>query len=93
MQDLKRIFAYIKPYRRDLLLAVVLVCVECVFEMLIPILMTDIIDVGVPNHDIPFLLNQGIKMILCAALALVTGLLFCRLSELGGLGLVCYVFF
>ncbi len=86
MQDLKRIFAYIKPYRRDLLLAVVLVCVECVFEMLIPILMTDIIDVGVPNHDIPFLLNQGIKMILCAALALVTGLLYARFAARAAYG-------
>ena len=36
MKDLKHIFSYLKPYRRDLFLAIFLVFVECGFEMLIP---------------------------------------------------------
>lgn len=76
MKDLKHIFSYLKPYRRDLFLAIFLVFVECVFEMLIPLLMTDMVDIGVANHDIAFLLQQGGKMVLCAVLALVTGLLY-----------------
>lgn len=80
MQDLKAIFSYLKPYRRDLWLAVTLIFMECIFEMIIPLLMTDIIDIGVPNHDLHFLLWQGGKMILCALLALVTGLLYARFA-------------
>ncbi len=38
MQDLKHVFSYLKPYRRDLFLAVGLVFVECIFEMVIPML-------------------------------------------------------
>ena len=78
MKDLKHIFSYLKPYRRDLFLAIFLVFVECVFEMLIPLLMTDMVDVGVARRNIPFLLQQGGKMVLCAGLALVTGLLYAR---------------
>ena len=86
MQDLKAIFSYLKPYRRDLWLAVTLIFVECIFEMIIPLLMTDIIDIGVPNHDLHFLLWQGDKMILCALLALVTGLLYARFAARAAYG-------
>ena len=80
MKDLKRIFSYIKPYRRDCFLAVLLVGVETVFEMIIPLLMTDIVDIGVPSRDIHFLLLQGGKMAVCAALSLICGLLYARFA-------------
>ena len=86
MRDLKRIFSYIRPYRRDLILAALLIVVESAFEMVIPLLMTDIVDIGVPAHNIPFLLRQGGKMILCAALALVTGLLYARFAARAACG-------
>jgi len=86
MKDLKHIFSYLKPYRRDLFLAIFLVFVECVFEMLIPLLMTDMVDIGVANHDIAFLLQQGGKMVLCAVLALVTGLLYARYAARAAYG-------
>ena len=66
MKDLRYIFSYLKPYRRDMTLAVLLIFIECVFEMQIPLLMTDIVDVGVPNHDLRLLLLQGGTMALCA---------------------------
>lgn len=80
MKDLKRIFSYIKPYRRDCFLAVLLVGVETVFEMIIPLLMTDIVDIGVPSHNIHLLLLPGIKMAVCAALSLICGLLYARFA-------------
>ncbi len=80
MRDLKAIVSYLKPYRRDLSLAVLLIFLECVCEMVIPLLMTDIVDVGVPAHDIPFLLRQGGLMAACALLALVSGLLYARFA-------------
>ena len=44
MQDLRLIFGYGKPYRRDLAAAVALIVVECGFEMVIPVLMTGCAD-------------------------------------------------
>ena len=72
MQDLKHVFSYLKPYRRDLFLAVGLVFVECIFEMVIPMLMSDLVDQGVPSHDMQVIMLQGSKMIICAVLACCT---------------------
>ncbi len=43
---LKRIFSYMKPYRTYAILAIVCVALETMFELIIPLIMADIIDVG-----------------------------------------------
>ena len=58
MRDLKYILRYAKPYRKSITAAVLLVFAECIFEMAIPLLMTDIVDIGVANRDVAFLLRQ-----------------------------------
>lgn len=80
MQDLRLIFRYGRPYHRDLIAAVALIVVECGFEMVIPVLMTTLIDEGVPARDMGIILQQGGLMALCAVLALVTGLLYARFA-------------
>ena len=80
MQDLRLIFGYSKPYRRDLVVAVALLFVECGCEMVIPVLMSTLIDEGVPAHDLSIILRQGGLMVLCAVLALITGLLYARFA-------------
>ena len=78
MQDLRLIFGYGRPYRRDLAAAVALIVIECGFEMVIPVLMTTLIDDGVPARDMGVMLRQGGLMVVCAVLALITGLLYAR---------------
>lgn len=86
MKDLKHIFSYMKPYRWDFMIAVFLIFVETVFEMIIPILMTDIIDIGIPQRDYPLLYQQGGLMIFCALIALITGILFSRFAARAAYG-------
>ena len=86
MKDLKHIFSHMKPYRWDFMIAVFLIFVETVFEMIIPILMTDIIDIGIPQRDYPLLYQQGGLMIFCALIALITGLLFSRFAARAAYG-------
>ena len=78
MNDLKRLFGYMGPYRRDMALGMLLVVVESAFEMVIPILMSDIIDQGVSHGDVREILWTGVEMAVCAVLALITGLLYAR---------------
>ena len=78
MNDLKRLLGYMGPYRRDMALGMLLVVIESSFEMVIPILMSDIIDVGVARGDVGEILRTGVEMAVCAVLALVTGLLYAR---------------
>ena len=78
MNDLRLIFRYGKPYRRDLWAAAGLIFIECLFEMVIPVLMCTLVDEGVPSHNMAIILRQGGLMALCAVLALITGLLYAR---------------
>ena len=86
MNDIKRLMSYLGPYRLDLVFGLLFVLVETCFEVLIPILMADIIDVGVVNHDVPYILRQGGLMVLCALLALLTGLLYARYAARAAYG-------
>ena len=78
MNDLRLIFRYGKLYRRDLWAAAGLIFIECIFEMVIPVLMSTLVDEGVPSHNMAIILRQGGLMALCAVLALITGLLYAR---------------
>ena len=78
MNDLRLIFRYGKPYRRDLWAAAGLIFIECIFEMVIPVLMSTLVDEGVPSHNMAIILRQDGLMALCAVLALITGLLYAR---------------
>lgn len=86
MKDLKILFAYGKPYRKAFVLAVLFVMIETSFELIIPMIMADIIDIGVVNHDVDLILIQGVKMGICALISLVCGLLYARYVGLAANG-------
>ena len=87
MKDLKHLGSYLGPYRRDLVLGALLVLIETFFELIIPVLMADIIDVGVAQKNIPYILQKGAEMGACALLALLTGLLYARFAARAAYGL------
>ena len=84
---LKRIASYIKPYQGSAIGAIVCISVEAVFELVIPLIMADIIDVGVQNGDKPFIFMRGGIMVLCALAALLLGIGSAKLSAKCGNGL------
>lgn len=86
MSDLKRLFVCLHEYRRDLILGMVLVLVETFFELVIPVLMADLIDVGVANRDVHYILVKGGQMGVCAVLALVAGLMYARFAARAACG-------
>ena len=86
MRDLKRIFSHMGHYRRELMAAMVLIFVETGFELVIPLLMADIIDVGVQTRDVHYILGKGIQMGICALLSLITGLLYARYAARAAFG-------
>lgn len=87
MSDLKRIASHLGPYREDLFLGALLVLVESSFELVIPVLMADIIDVGVQNGDMSIIATRGLEMAVCALLALITGLLYAKFAARAAYGL------
>lgn len=80
MRNLKILFSYLGEYRRDAILGVLFVTAETALELFIPVIMANIIDVGVPAGDINYMLLQGAYMLVCAAFPLVLGLGYARTS-------------
>ena len=86
MNDLKRLYGYMGPYRKDMALGMLLVVIESAFEMVIPILMSSIIDDGVARADVHRILQIGVEMAICALLSLATGLLYARYAARASYG-------
>ena len=80
MRNLKILFSYLGAYRRDAILGVLFVTAETALELFIPVIMANIIDVGVPTGDVNYMLLQGACMLVCAAFSLVLGLGYARTS-------------
>lgn len=86
MRDLKYLLRYLGPYRKDMVIGALLIVVETGFELVIPLLMADLIDIGVANRDMTYILHKGIQMGICALLSLVTGLLYARFAARAAYG-------
>lgn len=82
----KRFYKYFDKYRKYLFLSCICVIAETMFELIIPLIMANIIDVGVAAQDIDYILWKGIQMGLCALLSLVLGLLYARYAAMAGQG-------
>ena len=59
MKDIRRLFRCCGPYRWDMLLGMLLVMIETGFELVIPVMIADLIDVGVANRDVDYIFLQG----------------------------------
>ncbi|WP_294560905.1 ABC transporter ATP-binding protein [uncultured Traorella sp.] len=83
---LRSLIPYMDKYRKYLFISCFCVIAETVFELVIPLLMADIIDVGVANGDTGYIINRGIIMIICALIALVLGNMYAKYAAMAGQG-------
>ena len=86
MKNFRQILPYLKSCRKEFILAVLFVTAETAFELFIPLVMSNIIDQGVTNRDIAYILHQGVLMAVCALLSLICGLLYARYAARASLG-------
>ncbi|MBC8538224.1 ABC transporter ATP-binding protein [Christensenellaceae bacterium NSJ-63] len=83
---LKRFWPYFSKYKKYLIISCLCVVLECMFELIIPLLMADIIDVGVATRDSHYIIVKGVEMIACALIALAMGAIHARCNALAGQG-------
>ncbi len=84
---LRRIFSYSGKYKKYLVFAALCITAESLFELLIPLIMADIVDIGVANGDKAYIFQQGGWMLVCAAAALLLGVGSAQFSAIAGQGL------
>lgn len=78
MSSLKILFRYSKGVRLYFVLSILFVAIETSFEVIIPLLMSEIIDVGIAQQDPSIFLEKGLQMILCAILSLLFGIWYAK---------------
>ena len=77
---IKKLASYIKEYKKASILTPIFVVLEVAMEVIIPMLMSKIIDVGIPNSDIKYILEIGILLTLSAIMSLAFGMLSGRFA-------------
>ena len=83
---IKKLASYIKDYKKETILTPIFVILEVVMEILIPYLMAKIIDVGIQNSDIKYILEIGVFLIVSAVLSLTFGMLSGRFAAKASAG-------
>ncbi len=72
---IKKLASYVKEYKKYAILTPIFVILEVVMEVIIPLLMAKIIDVGIQNNDIKYILEIGALLIVSAIMSLIFGML------------------
>lgn len=83
---LKKLSPYTRGYRKWIALGVVCSAMDAIFQLLIPLVMADIVDIGVVSADTNFIVRKGVLMVVMALVALAFGLGSAAFSSRAGMG-------
>ena len=83
---IKKLAKYVKEYKKSAILTPVFVILEVIMEVIIPLLMAKIIDVGIQNGDVQYILEMGVLLIISAILSLTFGMLSGRFAAKASAG-------
>ena len=56
----RKLLQFVREYKKQAFIAPVLVALEVLMEVLIPLLMANIIDVGIMNGDMGYIVKMGV---------------------------------
>lgn len=80
MDSIKRVFKYAFKPKRYIIIAFILVVIETSFELLIPFVMSSLIDDGVKTGNMNHIYFTGIIIFICAIISLLTGYLYSKFA-------------
>ncbi|MEE0998447.1 MAG: ABC transporter permease, partial [Treponemataceae bacterium] len=87
MNSLKKLLIGLeKRFKVSAFVAPVLIMGEVLLEVLIPLIMARIIDVGITNHDVGFVVKYGLIMILAALASLGFGVFAGKYAAVASVG-------
>ena len=83
---IKKLTPYISKYKLYAILCPIAIIGEVLLEIRIPLLMSKIVDIGIQNQDIGYVVRTGVTMVLMAILALACGALAALFSAKASVG-------
>ncbi|MFI5359436.1 MAG: ABC transporter ATP-binding protein [Halanaerobiales bacterium] len=83
---MKRLLRHMKKYIFFAILCPILMILEVLADIYIPYLMSRIVDIGIVNQDIEYIVQLGLIMVVAALLAMVFGILSSHFGARAGYG-------
>ena len=71
---MKRLMRYLKDYKKESVLAPLFKLLEAFFELLVPLVMANIIDIGIANSDMGYVTKMGFCLLALAIVGLVSSI-------------------
>lgn len=71
---MKQLLKYLKNYKKETIIAPLFKMLEATFELFVPLVMADIIDVGIANNDKGYILWMGALLVALAIIGLTCSL-------------------
>ena len=68
---MKRLIPYLAAYRKECILAPLFKMLEAIFELFVPLVVASIIDRGIADHDVSYILSRGGILFLLALVGMV----------------------
>lgn len=72
---IRKLLKSLREYKKPTLLTIFCAAIEVVFEILIPLCMSDLLDFGIEGGKMSIVVKDGTWLIVLAALQLLTGVL------------------
>ena len=71
---MRRLARFLKKYRFQVIAGPIFKLIEAIFELIVPLVMADMIDVGVANHDVHYIWQRGGLLIVLGLVGLASSL-------------------
>lgn len=71
---MKKLFVFLKDYRKETVLAPLFKLLEACFELFVPLVIAGIIDNGIPNEDTGFILKMGAWLLVLGIVGLISAI-------------------
>ena len=71
---MKKLLVYLKTYKKETILAPLFKMLEALFELFVPLEIAAIIDTGIENKDVPYIVRMAIVLVVLAIVGLTCSL-------------------
>ena len=73
-QAYRKLFSFLKPYKKQVILGPLFKMTEAIFELFVPLVIAAIVDQGIQTQDRAFILQMGILLLVLGAVGLTVAL-------------------
>lgn len=83
---IKKLAASLRQYKKDSIITAICATLEVVMEIIIPVLMANLIDFGINDKNMSYIIKMGIALLISAFMALIFGTLAGRSAAIASSG-------